>query len=56
MRDLEIYYGALDFIVDIDGNWVFLEVNSMGQFLWIEDLTGLNISQEIINWLKKYIN
>jgi glutathione synthase/RimK-type ligase-like ATP-grasp enzyme len=52
MKDLGIEYGALDFIVNKSNNWVFLEVNSMGQFLWIEDLTGLQISNEIISWMK----
>jgi len=52
MEELQIEYGALDFIVDQSEKWLFLEVNSMGQFLWIEDLTGLKISDEIINWLK----
>lgn len=52
MKDLGIAYGALDFIVDKSNNWVFLEVNPMGQFLWIEDLTGLRISNEIINWMR----
>jgi len=52
MADLQIEYGALDFIVDNSGNWVFLEVNSMGQFLWIEDLTGLPITKAIIRWMK----
>lgn len=52
MAELEIEYGALDFIVDKSKNWVFLEVNSLGQYLWIEDLTGLPISQAIIDWMK----
>jgi len=51
MKDLELNYGALDFIVDKNDNWYFLEINSMGQFLWIEDLTNLPISDEIVNWL-----
>lgn len=53
---LKIEYGALDFIVTKNNDWFFLEVNSMGQFLWIEDLTGLPISNEIINWLKQNLN
>lgn len=56
MRKLNIEYGALDFIVDPDGNWYFLEVNAMGQFLWIEELAGLKISREIARWAKKNIN
>jgi glutathione synthase/RimK-type ligase-like ATP-grasp enzyme len=51
MKKLEINYGALDFIVDNSDNWYFLEVNSMGQYLWIEDLTGLPITRTICDWL-----
>ncbi len=56
MEKLELNYGALDFIVDPNGEWFFLEVNSMGQWLWIEDLTSLSISNEIANWLIDHIN
>lgn len=42
MRELGIVSGAFDFIVDLDGDWVFLEVNPVGQFafleLWCPDL------------------
>jgi len=55
MKKLQIEYGALDFIVSKNGEWFFLEVNSMGQWLWIEELSGLNISGAIINWIKKNI-
>jgi glutathione synthase/RimK-type ligase-like ATP-grasp enzyme len=56
MDRLQIEYGALDFVVQPDGAWIFLEVNAMGQFLWIEDLTGLNISDEIVEWLENHLN
>ena len=36
MRRLGIVFGCLDFIVTPEGRHVFLEVNAMGQFLWIE--------------------
>jgi glutathione synthase/RimK-type ligase-like ATP-grasp enzyme len=52
MKDFGVEYGALDFIVDINNDWYFLEINSMGQFLWIEDLTDLKISESIVNWFK----
>jgi len=51
MNALDITYGALDFIVTKNDEWIFLEVNSMGQWLWIEDLTGLEISKGIAEWL-----
>lgn len=51
LKALNINYGALDFIVDKNDNWIFLEINPMGQWLWIEDLCGLKISDAICNWL-----
>jgi glutathione synthase/RimK-type ligase-like ATP-grasp enzyme len=51
MKVLDLTYGALDFIVEPNGDWTFLEINSMGQWLWIENLTGANISNSISNWL-----
>ena len=51
MAEFNLNYGAIDFIVSKDEEWFFLELNSMGQFLWIEDLTGLEISHQIAKWL-----
>ncbi|MBF0310842.1 MAG: hypothetical protein HQL56_15080 [Magnetococcales bacterium] len=56
MKLLELEFGALDFIVTHQDRWIFLEVNPMGQWLWLEDLTGLPISQAIANWLKQHSN
>ena len=47
MDRLGLSYGAFDFIVDKAGCWWYLEVNSAGQWLWIEDLLGLPISRSI---------
>lgn len=38
MKELNIVFGCFDFIVTPEGEYIFLEVNEMGQFLWIEDL------------------
>lgn len=47
MQKLGIVFGCFDFIVQPDGTYVFLEVNEMGQFLWLEtevpDLPMLDI-------------
>jgi glutathione synthase/RimK-type ligase-like ATP-grasp enzyme len=51
MRGLGIVYGAFDFIVDRQGRWVFLEVNSMGQYLWLEEDLDLPISAAIASLL-----
>lgn len=47
MEKMGIEYAALDFVVDRQGEWWFLELNSNGQYLWIEELTGLAISNSI---------
>ena len=31
-------FGTMDFIIEETGEWVFLETNPLGQFLWIEDV------------------
>ena len=36
MELMGLRFGAIDLIVTPDGDYVFLEVNEMGQFLWIE--------------------
>ncbi|OAN52676.1 hypothetical protein A7Q26_07685 [Sphingobium sp. TCM1] len=36
MDKLDLKFGAFDFIVNHDHEWVFLEVNESGQFLFME--------------------
>jgi hypothetical protein len=35
---LNLRFGCIDIIEDQEGNWNFLEINEMGQFLWIEEI------------------
>jgi MvdD family ATP-grasp ribosomal peptide maturase len=44
-------YGALDFIVTPDGRHVFLEVNPVGEFFWLEQYSGLPVSDAIADVL-----
>lgn len=44
-------YGAADFIVTPDGRHVFLEVNPVGEFFWLERSPGLAISGAIAELL-----
>ena len=46
-----LFFGAYDFIVDVNGGFHFLEVNPAGQWLWIEDKLNLNISYHIASAL-----
>ena len=41
LRRLGLVFGCFDFIVTPLGEWVFLEVNQMGPFLFLEEPTGL---------------
>jgi glutathione synthase/RimK-type ligase-like ATP-grasp enzyme len=49
---LRLRFAALDFAVDRDERWWFLEVNPNGQWLWIEDETGLPIAAAIATALR----
>lgn len=51
MSRLGLRFGALDFVVDPDDRWWFLEVNPNGQWAWIEDATGLPIASAITDAL-----
>jgi glutathione synthase/RimK-type ligase-like ATP-grasp enzyme len=48
---LGLVYSSFDFIRTPQGEFVFLETNPFGQWLWIEDLTGLPISKAIADFL-----
>ncbi|MER5620258.1 MvdC/MvdD family ATP grasp protein [Streptosporangium sp. NPDC002544] len=48
---LGLRYGAIDLILTPDGRCVFLEINPNGQWLWIEHLTGLPISEAVCDVL-----
>ena len=51
VRELHLCYGAFDVVVTPAGEYVFLEVNPNGQWLWIEDRTGLPIADAIARYL-----
>jgi len=38
-KNLNLVYGCIDFIVDKNSNYIFLEINNAGQFLW-KELSG----------------
>jgi MvdD family ATP-grasp ribosomal peptide maturase len=44
-------YGAIDIIVTPDGRHVFLEVNPVGEFFWLERSPGLPIAESIADLL-----
>jgi MvdD family ATP-grasp ribosomal peptide maturase len=51
MDYFSLNYGAIDFILTPDGRYVFLEINPVGEFFWLEDCPGLPISSAIADVL-----
>jgi glutathione synthase/RimK-type ligase-like ATP-grasp enzyme len=51
MKHLGLNYAAADFIVTPKQEYVFLEINCGGQFLWVERITGLPISEALAKLL-----
>lgn len=52
-RRLGLRFGAIDMIVTPAGAYVFLEINPNGQWRWIEDKTGLRISDALCEALAR---
>jgi glutathione synthase/RimK-type ligase-like ATP-grasp enzyme len=47
LKRMGLNFGCFDFIVNPDNEYIFLECNPNGQWLWIELETGMKISQAI---------
>lgn len=48
---LGLNFGALDFVLTPQKEYVFLELNPNGQWVWIEEKLGFPISEAIATWL-----
>jgi glutathione synthase/RimK-type ligase-like ATP-grasp enzyme len=48
---LGLEFGAIDLICRPDGEYVFLEINGNGQFLWAEQLSGVTVSSALARLL-----
>jgi hypothetical protein len=51
VRALGLEFGALDFILTPEGDYVFLEINPNGQWGFIELSTGLPIADAVVDYL-----
>jgi glutathione synthase/RimK-type ligase-like ATP-grasp enzyme len=56
MRALGLSFGAIDLILTPGGEYVFLEINSSGQWVWLEDRLRFPISEAIADWLWQATN
>jgi len=50
-KKLNLIYSAFDFILNQEGEYIFLETNPAGEWVWLERQLGLPISSAIINEL-----
>lgn len=51
MGRLRLNFAAIDLIETPEGEHVFLEINPNGQWLWLDDMLELGISQAVADWL-----
>jgi len=52
VRHFGLQYSSADMILTPDGEYVFLELNPTGQFLWLAPHTGLPMAEAMANLLK----
>jgi glutathione synthase/RimK-type ligase-like ATP-grasp enzyme len=53
MGQLQLTFGAIDLVQKPNGEYIFLEVNPSGQWLWIDDQLDLGISEHVAAWLAR---
>lgn len=53
VKRLGLNYSAIDMIYEPNGNYRFLEINPNGLWIWIEELSGLPITEAITDLLIK---
>lgn len=53
LKRMHLNFGCFDFLVTENDEYIFLECNSNGQWLWVEVQTGLPISKAIGDYLIK---
>lgn len=53
VHKLGLRFGAIDLVLDKNRDYWFLEVNPNGQWAWIENRTGLPITNAIVNELER---
>ena len=51
MKEANITFGSFDFSVDTGDNWYFLEINTQGQFLWLDTELELGLLENFSRFL-----
>lgn len=53
VADYDLAFGAIDLIRTPDGEYIFLELNCNGQWLWVEEQTGQPLSDAMVKCLTR---
>lgn len=56
LHALDLRFGAIDMILTPNDDYVFLEINPNGQWLWLETLVGLPIGESIVELFEQNIS
>ncbi|MGH3913152.1 MAG: ATP-grasp ribosomal peptide maturase [Pseudonocardiaceae bacterium] len=51
LRSFGLAFGAFDFVITPDDEWIMLECNPAGQWLWLQDEVGVEIAAAIADLL-----
>ncbi len=51
LHAFRLHYGAFDFAITPDDEWVMFECNPSGQWLWLYDVAGLPIPEALAELL-----
>ena len=51
VKRLGLQFGAIDLVLTKNGEYIFLEINPNGQWLWIEEMTGMPLTNAMCNLL-----
>jgi len=51
VRQLGLRFGAIDLLLTSEGEYVFLEINPNGQWLWIEWVIGVPLTRTLCDLL-----
>jgi glutathione synthase/RimK-type ligase-like ATP-grasp enzyme len=54
VKKLGLRFGAIDLLLTAKGNYFFLEINPNGQWLWIEETTGMPLTEAMCNLLSSH--
>jgi glutathione synthase/RimK-type ligase-like ATP-grasp enzyme len=50
-KALGLQFSAIDLVLDVEGQYFFLEINPNGQWAWIEERTGYELTRHLVDLL-----